>query len=69
MYTRADFEAATAVIRQVAPPTPEIAWPLLRAELGVETVVKHENHGPTGAFKLRGGLVYLDRMRRDRPEV
>ena len=44
-------------------PTPQYAWPLLAARTGCEVWVKHENHTPTGAFKLRGGLVYFDRHR------
>jgi threonine dehydratase len=50
-------------------PTPAHAWPLLAERLGTEVVVKHENHTPTGAFKVRGGLVYLDRLKRERPDV
>ncbi|MCG6121091.1 MAG: threonine dehydratase [Microvirga sp.] len=49
------------------PETPQIAWPLLAERLGAQVVVKHENHAPTGAFKVRGGLVYLDRLTRERP--
>jgi len=45
------------------PPTPQYAWPLLAARAGCEVWVKHENHTPTGAFKVRGGLVYCDRRR------
>ena len=37
--------------------------------LGTHVVVKHENHTPAGAFKVRGGLVYLDRLKRERPNV
>ena len=51
------------------PPTPQYAWPLLANELGAEVWVKHENHTPTGAFKVRGGLVHVEHLRRDRPEV
>ncbi len=69
MFSLADFRAAATVIGRHMAPTPQYAWPLLTADLGVETWVKHENHTPTGAFKLRGGLVYMDRLRRDRPEV
>ena len=43
--------------------------PLLAQRLGVDVVVKHENHTPVGAFKVRGGLVYLDRLVRERPHV
>ena len=51
------------------PPTPQFAWPLLKQRTGVDVVVKHENHTPTGAFKVRGGLVYVDRLKRERPDV
>src|SRR2546423_12174987 len=51
------------------PPTPQFAWPLLRQRTGVDVVVKHENHTPTGAFKVRGGIVYVDRLKRERPHV
>lgn len=51
------------------PPTPQYAWPLLATRAGCEAWVKHENHTPTGAFKVRGGLVYLDELRRARPDV
>src|SRR4051812_44640063 len=59
-----DLEAAAAVVHDVVPPTPQIRWPLLGEALGTEVWVKHENHGPVGAFKLRGGLVYVDRLNR-----
>ena len=49
------------------PPTPQYAWPLLGARLGARLWVKHENHTPTGAFKVRGGLVYLDRLMQREP--
>jgi threonine dehydratase len=66
---RAALEAATALIRPVVPPTPQYAWPLLARRTGARVWVKHENHTPTGAFKIRGGLVYMDRLKRTRPEV
>src|SRR6478672_11946332 len=50
------------------PPTPAHAWPLLSTRLGATAIVKHENHTPTGAFKVRGGLVYVDRLMRERPD-
>ena len=51
------------------PPTPQIRWPLLCARAGAEVWVKHENHTPTGAFKVRGGIVYVDQLRRQQPDV
>jgi threonine dehydratase len=49
------------------PPTPAHAWPLLAQRLGTDVIVKHENHTPIGAFKVRGGLVYVERLKRERP--
>ena len=69
LLTRADLDAATAVVRRTVPPTPTFEWPLLSAALGATVLVKHENHTPVGAFKVRGGLVYVDRLRRERPHV
>jgi threonine dehydratase len=47
-------------VRADVPPTPTHRWPLLERRLGAEVYVKHENHTPLGAFKLRGGIVYVD---------
>ena len=69
MFTLAEIKGVMPVVRASVPPTPQYAWPLLRAHTGVEVVVKHENHTPIGAFKVRGGLVYFDRMKRERPKV
>lgn len=63
------MEGAACLVGAVFPPTPQIAWPLLAARTGAEAWVKHENHTPTGAFKVRGGLIYMDRLRRERPGV
>ncbi|BBF92081.1 threonine dehydratase [Blastochloris tepida] len=63
---RDDIERAAALVHATLGPTPHYAWPLLAKRLGTEIWVKHENHTPTGAFKVRGGLVYFDRLRRER---
>src|SRR6218665_2961653 len=55
----AEIEQAAKLVYAAMPATPQYSWPLLNAALGTETWVKHENHTPTGAFKVRGGLVYL----------
>lgn len=60
--TRSQIEAAAAIVHRAIPPTPQIQWPLLRQALGADVWVKHENHGPVGAFKVRGGLVYFERL-------
>jgi threonine dehydratase len=64
-----EIEAAKALIRPHVRETPTYRWPLLEDGLGLELRVKHENHTPVGAFKLRGGLVYLDELRRREPGV
>jgi threonine dehydratase len=63
------LEAAARIVHVAMPPTPQYTWPLLSARLGAEAWVKHENHTPTGAFKVRGGLVYLERLKAARPDV
>jgi len=70
MHTiRADeLEAAQKVVYAAMAPTPQYAWPLLRQRLGSEVWVKHENHSPLGAFKLRGGLVYMQGLARREPQ-
>jgi len=63
------LEEAAALVYRVVPPTPQYCWPLLSRRLGAELWVKHENHTPIGAFKIRGGLVYLDAVRRSQPDI
>lgn len=60
----ADIEAAARLVRGTIAPTPQYCWPLLAERLGAEVWVKHENHTPIGAFKLRGGLAYFDHLAR-----
>ena len=63
MFTLDDLDLAEEIVYAHMPPTPQYAWPLLADELGTEVWVKHENHTPVGAFKVRGGLVHVDRLR------
>jgi threonine dehydratase len=56
------LEAAARIVHAVIPPTPQYCWPLLCERIGAEVWVKHENHTPVGAFKIRGGLVYFDHL-------
>ncbi len=67
MPTLAELDAAARAVHAVVPPTPAICWPLLSRRAGCEVWVKHENHTPIGAFKLRGGLIYLDRLKQAEP--
>ncbi len=69
MFDLPQLERAQGVVSAAMPPTPAYAWPLLAERLGATVLVKHENHTPTGAFKVRGGLVYVDRLKRERPST
>lgn len=59
----AELDAAARLIAPVVPPTPQYAWPLVRERAGCEVWFKHENHTPTGAFKVRGGITYFAGLR------
>jgi threonine dehydratase len=63
------IEQAGELIRTVVPPTPQYCWPLLARRVGAEIWVKHENHTPIGAFKVRGGLVYLAELKKAEPRL
>lgn len=69
MVTAAEIDHAMREVRAVFDPTPAYAWPLLAARARASVIVKHENVTPTGAFKVRGGLNYMARLRKERPEV
>jgi threonine dehydratase len=66
--TRADLEGAAALVHAQMQPTAQMAWPLLSQAAGAEVWVKHENHAPTGAFKVRGGITFVDWLRRAHPD-
>lgn len=63
------LEAADRLVKAVMPATPQYRWPLLDGLAGTAVWVKHENYTPIGAFKIRGGLVYMDRLRHTEPKV
>ena len=67
--TLAELEAAADLVHRTIAPTPQIRWPLLSERCGCEVWVKHENHTPIGAFKVRGGLVYVDELLEREPGV
>src|ERR1700689_4952632 len=69
MFDLRQLDQAPAIAGAAMPPTPAYAWPLLSERLGATAIVKHENHTPIGAFKVRGGLVYVDRLKRERPRT
>jgi threonine dehydratase len=65
--TLEEMDSAARLIYTFMPPTPQYRWPLLEEFTGTEVWVKHENHTPVGAFKIRGGIVYMDELRRREP--
>ncbi|HTA85771.1 MAG TPA: threonine dehydratase [Silvibacterium sp.] len=64
-----ELRRATERVRTVMPATPTYTWPLLNQRCGAEVWVKHENHSPVGAFKLRGATVYMDWLAREHSEL
>jgi threonine dehydratase len=67
--TLEELEHASSVVYRVMAPTPQYSWPKLRKRVGCTVWVKHENHTPTGAFKVRGGVVYMERLTRSHPGI
>src|SRR5215472_18531105 len=64
LFSLDELASAEKIVRSFVLPTPAYAWPLLAKAAGAEVVVKHENHTPTGSFKARGGLVYVNALLR-----
>jgi threonine dehydratase len=69
MFTKEEVQAAQACVYASLPATPQFEWPLLSEALGAQVWVKHENHQPVGAFKVRGGLTYFDALMKREPNV
>ena len=69
IFTLEELRAGAQRVYHEMPPTPQYAWPLLAQRLGAEIWVKHENHTPTGAFKVRGGITFIDWVKAAHPEV
>lgn len=67
--SRTELERAAEVVHAAFSPTPQYSWPLLNRRVGTDVWVKHENHTPIGAFKVRGGLTYMDALKRHSPDV
>src|SRR5271163_1005026 len=69
MFSLEEMRRAHEVVLGALKPTPALSWPLLAERLGAEVAVKHENHLPTGAFKVRGGLTYVDALLMREPKA
>jgi threonine dehydratase len=67
--TLAEIHQAAELVYRFMPPTPQYRWPQIDQCAGAEVWIKHENHNSVGAFKIRGGIVYMDWLRREHPEV
>ncbi len=65
MFHLEELERAAELVHTHLSPTPQIRWPLLERRTGAKVWVKHENHLPTGAFKVRGGVVFADQLARE----
>ena len=69
LFTRQDIKQATRLVHASMPPTPQYVWPQICAKTGTTVWVKHENHTPTGAFKIRGGITFIDWLKREHPQT
>ena len=69
MFTKSELEEAIGTVRKIMNPSPLYRWPLLHKRTGCHVWVKHENHTPTGAFKVRGGIVLLEQRLRENPNL
>jgi threonine dehydratase len=69
LFNKDEIGEAARLVYKTMPPTPQYVWPLLSRRAGATVWVKHENHAPTGAFKIRGGVTFIDWLRRRHPEI
>src|SRR3954451_14519700 len=69
MESLAALESAAQLVCTAMAPTPQQRWPRLEARCGTTLWVKHENHTPVGAFKVRGGITYFDHLRQTQPHL
>lgn len=69
MFGKDEIEESARLVYKYMPPTPQYVWPLLCRRAGATVWAKHENHTPTGAFKIRGGITFIDWVRRTTPKV
>ncbi|WP_372614935.1 threonine dehydratase [Aquicoccus sp.] len=69
MFTQAELDDAHRLVTRYMAPTPAHDWPLLAQALGTKVIIKHENHAPTGAFKVRGGITFMEWLKRNHPQM
>ncbi|MFT4564503.1 MAG: threonine dehydratase, partial [Gammaproteobacteria bacterium] len=69
LFSLSEIEQAATTVHAAMPPTPQYRWPQICEKVSADVWVKHENHTPTGAFKIRGGITFIDWLKRAHPEV
>ena len=69
LFSLDELKSAADLVYKHMPPTPQYSWPLINKTVGTEVWVKHENHTPTGAFKMRGGITFMDWLKRTQADV
>jgi len=69
LFTIDQIKQAAQLVYTQMPPTPQYNWPIISKDIGADVWVKHENHTPTGAFKIRGGITFIDWIKRTQPEI
>lgn len=69
LFSHNDLEQAAQRVHSYMPPTPQYVWPQLCELAGCTVWVKHENHTPTGAFKARGGITFMDWLKKTHPNI
>ncbi len=69
LFTIDQIKQAAQLVYTQMPPTPQYNWPIISKDIGADVWVKHENHTPTGAFKVRGGITFIDWIKRTQPEI
>ncbi len=69
LFTKNELEEAAELVHRFVPPTPQHVWPQICEKAGATVWVKHEKHTPTGAFKIRGGITFVDCLKRTEPAI
>ena len=69
LFSLQDIEQSAKLVYQQMAATPQYSWPLINKAVGTEVWVKHENHTPAGAFKVRGGITFIDWLKKSHPDV
>ena len=68
LFSLKELEDAHRLVTSTMPATPQYAWPQLAERFGAKVWVKHENHTPTGSFKVRGAITFIDWLKRTQPD-